>query len=365
MNVAYSEPLSFARGPDLKHRIALAPLTNQQANADGSLSDDEYQWLVARAVGGFSSVLTCAALVTPNGQTWPGQLGAYSDDHLPGLTKLATGLREAGATSILQMHHGGLRADISTMQGDPAKRELVAPWDDSDKGARALTSDEVNDIISDFVEAAVRADKAGFDGVEIHGAHGYLLCQFLDGEKNTRHDGWGGSLADRSRIFFEIISGIRERTRPDFQLGVRLSPERNGIKLTEAVQLSKDLLTTDELDFLDISLWDVKKFPYEEEHADRRLISYFTELDRGRTRFAVAGDIDDAQDIDFCMDAGADFVLVGTAGILQHDFASKCLADPHFIGLRKPVSRAHLESEYIGASFMRYLSTRWDDFVLD
>ena len=105
------EPLVFRTGLSARNRIVLAPLTNMQSHADGSLGDDELRWLSSRADGGFGVVMTCAAHLARDGQGWPGELGVFDDSLLPGLTTIATALRDRGATSIVQIFHGGLRAD--------------------------------------------------------------------------------------------------------------------------------------------------------------------------------------------------------------------------------------------------------------
>ncbi len=353
-----SAPLDFARGPAWRNRLALAPLTNMQSNDDGSLHDDEYRWLVRRAEGGFAMVMTCAAHVSPAGQAFDGQLGISDDRHLPGLSRLAAGLRAAGAVSSVQLQHGGRRAE-TRLTGLP----VVAPWDDPDKGAVALTTAQVEQVVQDFVDAAVRAEKAGFDGAEIHGAHGYLLAQFLDTRRNHRTDRYGGSADNRFRIIHEIIAGIRAATVANFQLGLRLSPERYGIVLDEARTLAGDVLADGHLDYLDLSLWDAFKEPYEEAHRGRRLVDVFMDLPRGATRVGVAGKITDVASAQSCLDSGADFVLIGKAAILHHDFARQALADPAYRATALPVSREHLEAESVGPRFLDYLATNWDDFV--
>ena len=112
-------PLSFAHGPDMKNRLMLAPLTNLQSHADGTLSEDEIHWLTLRAEGGFGLVMTAAAHVQEVGQGFPGQLGVWSDLHLPGLTRLASTLKQKGALAHVQLHHAGSRAH-QTVQDKPA-----------------------------------------------------------------------------------------------------------------------------------------------------------------------------------------------------------------------------------------------------
>ena len=103
-------PMALTRGPAWKNRFMLAPRTNSQSLPDGRLSDDEFNWLTYRATGGFGLVMTCAAHVQAVGQGFPGQLGVFSDAHLPGLTRLANAIRREGAVSSVQLHHAGIRS---------------------------------------------------------------------------------------------------------------------------------------------------------------------------------------------------------------------------------------------------------------
>jgi len=353
-------PLPLARGPAWPNRVTLAPLTNWQSHADGTLGEDEARWLLMRAAGGFGMTMTCAAHVQRGGQGFPGQLGIWSDDHLPGLKRLADGIRAAGSVSALQLQHSGRRSD-RTLTGE----QPVSPWDDAETGARALSTTEVEQLIADFVSAAQRAERAGFDGVELHFAHGYLLCAFLDAEHNLRTDGWGGDFDGRSRIVFTLIDRVRRACRPDFQLGLRISPERYGIPLAEARELARRVLATGQLDYLDLSLWDVFKQPVEPAHHGQPLVAHFTDLPRHGTRLGVAGKLMDAARAQQCLDAGANFVLIGRAAIVHHDFARRAIADPGFATMPRPVPRTHLVAEGVGPTFLQYLSSTWKDFVRD
>lgn len=339
----------------MKNRFMLAPLTNLQSHTDGTLSDDEFKWLTKRAEGGFGLTMTCAAHVQAVGQGFPGQLGVFGDQHLEGLTRLAAAIKAAGSVSSLQMHHAGNRSPKEIV-GQP-----VCPSDDPETGARGLSSGEVEQLVEDFVTAAVRSEKAGFDGVEIHGAHGYILAQFLSPEINRRTDRYGGSLENRARIIFEIIDGVRQRCRPDFQLGLRLSPERFGLKLGEIIKVTQTLLDDDRLDYLDMSLWDVLKAPEEEAFRGRSLMSYFTELRRNHVRLGVAGKVTTPTIAQRMLEDGADFVLIGRAAILHHDFPIRA-RDPAFQPAPLPVSRQHLVDEGLGPAFVDYMAT-WKGFV--
>jgi len=341
----------------MKNRFMLAPLTNTQSHEDGRLSDDEYHWLTMRSRGGFALTMTCASHVQACGQGFPGQLACYSGEHLAGLTRLAQGIQAENSLAVVQLHHAGNRSPRALIGTQP-----LCPSDDPETGARALTQAEVEQLVEDFISAAQRVEKAGFDGVEIHGAHGYIICQFLSPEINRRADRYGGSLKNRSRILFEIIEGIRQRCRPGFMLGVRLSPERFGLRLGEILEIAQRLLDGGQVDFLDMSLWDSFKQPDDEAFSNRPLLDWFTALDRGDTRLGTAGMIRTPRDAVRCLDAGVDFVLLGRAAILHHDFPLQAQADPGFKPVSLPVSRDYLHSQGLGESFVEYMA-RWEGFV--
>ena len=351
------DPLPLARGPTLRNRFVLAPLTNTQSHDDGTLSDEEFRWLTMRAAGGFSITMTCASHVQAVGRGFPGQLGIFSDAHVPGLARLAAEIKRHGSVAIAQLHHAGMRAPRDLNGAQP-----VCPSDDAETGARALTRPEVEQLRDDFVAAAVRAERAGFDGVEIHGAHGYVLCQFLSAEYNRRTDDYGGPLENRARLLREVVAGIRARCRPDFTVGVRLSPERFGMKLEEARIVAGELMAGGAIDFLDLSLWDVFKKPNEEAFGGRPLVSWFTDLGRGAARLGAAGKISSAADARRCLEAGLDFVILGRAAILHHDFPRRVAADPDFAATRLPVSPDYLAREGLAPPFIRYMGN-WPGFV--
>jgi 2,4-dienoyl-CoA reductase-like NADH-dependent reductase (Old Yellow Enzyme family) len=351
------QPMGFKSGAVMKNRFMLAPLTNQQSHEDGRLSDDEYHWLTMRAKGGFGLTMTCASHVQAIGKGFSGQLGCFSDDHLEGLTRLAAGIKAEQSLAVVQLHHAGMRSPEDVIGG-----QAVCPSDNEETGARALSLDEVEQLKEDFVAAALRAEKAGFDGVEIHGAHGYILCQFLSPSINQRTDQYGGSLENRARIIFDIVDAVRSRCRPDFLLGVRLSPERFDLKLAEIVEVARRLMKDGLIDFLDMSLWDSFKEPVEEAFKGRTLLSYFTELDRGEVRLGVAGKISTPPDAKRCLEDGADFVVLGRAAILHHDFPLQVRANPGFEPVTIPVTSDYLRSEGLSESFVAYMS-KWDGFV--
>ena len=342
--------LDFSRGPEMKNRFMLAPLTNSQSHEDGIMSDEEFHWLTMRAKGGFGLTMTCASHIQAIGKGFPGQMGVFSDDHLDGLTRLAEEINRLDSISIVQLHHAGMRSPEDIIGESP-----VCPSSDDETNSRALNLDEVKRLRDDFISAAVRAKKSGYDGVEIHGAHGYILCQFLSSSINKRKDEYGGSLENRSRIIFEIIDGIRNECGKSFLLGVRLSPERFGMDLEEIKIVCKQLIETNKIDFLDISLWDSFKDPVEEEHKDKTLLQHFTELNRKKVLLTVAGNIRTGEDVDKIISSDVDFVTIGRAAILHHDFPNKVLENQEFIPIDTPSPKEHLRKEGLSEKFIEYL----------
>ncbi len=346
------DPLTFKSGATLKSRFVLSPLTNLQSHPDGVLSDDEFRWLTMRAEGGFALTMTCAASVQEEGLGFPGQLGFHDDRHLPGLTRLAARIKELGSHAVGQLHHGGLRS----------LKNPKAPSADEKLKAEAMTSDEIRHSRDCFIAAARRAEQAGFDGVELHGAHGYLICSFLSPELNRRDDAYGGDAERRMRFLLELVDGVRAATKPGFSLGVRLSPERWGLVVTEIADVAQRLMRDAKVDYIDMSLWDFRKEPQDEAFRGRTLASYFTELERSDVRLGAAGKIMSAQDARDVLAAGFDFPVLGRAAILHHDFPKRVAADANFASVATPVSEAYLRDEGLGPAFVNYMRT-WKGFV--
>lgn len=352
---ALLRPLSFRRGPAMKNRFMLAPMTNQQSGEDGVLSEDELHWLRVRAEGGFAHIVTCACHVQENGKGFPGELGIFSDAHLPGLRRLAATLREHNCRSSVQLYHGGMRAIVD---------RKVAPSDYPKAHATGMSGDEVEETLQCFVAAALRAERAGFDGVQLHGAHGYLISQFLSPEYNRRSEPWGGSAKHRSRFLFELIGRIRAACGPDFQLGVRLSPERFGQRLEEVIETAERLLDEGKIDALDLSLWDIFKEPEETHFRGKRLLSYFTGMARGETRLGAAGKIIHPEHALACLDQGADYAVLGKVAVLHRDYPNRVREEPDFQPRWLPAPAAYLRHQGLSETFIAYLST-WTNFVED
>ena len=358
-----NDKVEFPCGISMKNRFMLAPLTNTQSDEDGCLSDEEFHWLRMRAQGGFGLTMSCASHVQCIGKGFTGQLGIFSDKHINGLQRLTDAIKSHGSLAVAQLHHAGMRSPASLIGTQP-----VCPSYHQESNARALSLDEVKFLRDDFIRAAVRAKKSGYDGVEIHGAHGYILCQFLSADINKRQDDYGGSLENRSRIIFEIIEGVRASCGSNFLVGVRLSPERFGVRLREIKAVCQALIHQQMIDFLDLSLWDVFKKPVEIGEEDEKvkqpksLLEHFLTLDYQNVKLTVAGKINTAQDVSHILNTGVDFVGIGRAAILHHDFPRHVMQNPHFTPIKLPVSKTYLKQEGLSEKFINYMRA-WKGFV--
>ncbi|MFT5921730.1 MAG: 2,4-dienoyl-CoA reductase-like NADH-dependent reductase (Old Yellow Enzyme family) [Flavobacteriales bacterium] len=146
----------------MKNKFMLAPMTNTQSFEDGQLSDEELRWLTLRAEGQFGLVMTCASHVQENGKGFPGQLGIFSDQHIPGHKRMASALKSHGSLAVVQLHHAGMRSPFDLIQETP-----VCPSKNEKNGARELTLEEIEELKNDFIQAAIRAKGSGYDGVEV------------------------------------------------------------------------------------------------------------------------------------------------------------------------------------------------------
>ncbi|WP_439657563.1 hypothetical protein ACSHWB_34945 [Lentzea sp. HUAS TT2] len=349
------EPLTLLHGPAMRNRFMLAPLTNQQSRPDGSASPFDQDWIRQVAQGGYALIQTGAASVEADGISYEGQLGVHSDVHLPGLTEMATSIRNGGGLSAVQLNHAGHRAHPELGIPAPASAATLP-------GVAALATEEVERIRDSFVTAAVRAERAGFDGVALHGAFGWILSEFLSPELNDRKDKYGGSTENRARLLIEVIEGIRRATGPDFQIGWRLSVERYGLRLDELREITAEILYRELIDYLDLALWDSAQIVRGGVFSGQTMLSVFTGLPRKGVRVGAAGKIMSAQRAGHLLDEGCDFVLIGRAAILQRDFPLRVRENPCHDSPELPVTAQYLRDGGMSERFINHMRG-WQSFV--
>ena len=357
------EPYTFARtGLTAPNRTVLAAMTNKQSHEDGRVSEDEIRWLEARSKGGFGIVTTAATHVLEDGQGWEGEFGTWSDQHMDGLRRLASSIKRHGAIGLAQLFHGGMRAP-ERLTGHQPKSASINSLGAGKGHSRAMTEEEIHEAIEAFGEAAKRCEQAGFHGVELHGAHGYLIAQFLGAGTNQRTDAWGGDQTARSRFLEAIVDEVRKRTTPNFIVGVRLSPELEscGMVLSDAMT-SLDACASMPLDFLHVSCWDIDQTG-ELNGQQRPFTSIFRERMPDSMPLITTGGIWTKDDATRAMQQGGDFVGVARAGIAHPNWPSY-LNEGSEAPSRPPFTEEWLAGASLNPRFIDYMR-RWDGFVLD
>ncbi len=247
----------------LRNRLVMSPMGIGLANLDGTPTQDMIDYYTARADGGAGLIIPEITRINDvHGVGMLRQLSVTRDSHIKPLSHLATAIHDHGSKVFIQLHHPGRETVSALLGGAPVVSASAIPCKLVQQKTRALTTDEVKELVGQFVAGAVRVQKAGCDGVELHCAHGYLLQQFLSPYTNKRSDEYGGSFENRLRIVTEIIAGIREKCGPEFPLGVRLSVEEfldktgvteDYIHLQDGVKIAM-ALETQGIDFLDVSV---------------------------------------------------------------------------------------------------------------
>lgn len=238
----------------------------QYSSTDGFANDWHLVHLGSRAVGGAAIVFTEAAAVTPAGRITPHDLGIYTNEHIPFLARITRFIKDQGAIPGIQLAHAGRKASHHRpWEGNAALMESEGAWTTEAPSALAykegeplphgLSKAEINRTIDDFVQATIRAKSAGFEIVELHAAHGYLLHQFLSPLSNHRTDEWGGSFENRTRLLLQITEAVRNVWSKELPLFVRISATDwvdGGWTIEDSVALSK-LLKDKGVDLIDCS----------------------------------------------------------------------------------------------------------------
>ncbi|OCC25513.1 NADH:flavin oxidoreductase [Croceicoccus estronivorus] len=245
----------------IPNRIVVTAMGVSLAEEDGSVGDRLIDYHVAQARGGAGLIIMgVTGVAWPVGAVQPNQTAISDDRFLPALTRLASAVHTAGGRIAAQLHHGGLVATHSAQDGHPLWAPAIPPAFAGDfpdyflpeemaafaggvvPEVKVLTTQDIATAVGQYAAAAVRALKAGMDGVEIHGGHGYLLSSFMSPSTNTRDDEYGGTLENRARLLLEVVGAVRAAVGPDFPVWVKLDSreigKKVGIKLEDAEKVA-------------------------------------------------------------------------------------------------------------------------------
>ncbi|WHY58570.1 NADH-dependent flavin oxidoreductase [Peribacillus simplex] len=331
MNQKYSklfESFTFRSGITIKNRVVMAPMTTWSSNDDLTISDEEVKYYKQR-VNGVGLVITGCTHVTPNGQGFTNEFAGDNDEFIPSLRKLAEAAKSGGSPAILQIFHAGNKAlpGLDVVSASRLQPEATALGTTAE--TRELSHEEILSIIRAFGDTTRRAIEAGFDGIEIHGAHGFLIQNFWSPATNQRTDQWGGSLENRLRFPLAIIEEIKNviekhATKP-FILGFRFSPEESskvdGLRMKDTYKLI-DFLIEQNLDYIHASLDNVSSKPVDSQDEKTRL-ELILERANGKVPVLAAGSMITPDDALKAMDLGLPFVAIGHALIMNPDWVEK------------------------------------------
>lgn len=231
---------------ELRNRMVMAPMVTNYAYEDGSVTGRLRAYHEERAKGGVGLIIVEASYVHSSGKGFQNEVGMCSDKHIPGLRSLADVVHVHGAKIAIQLYHGG-RQTTSNVTGQPIVAPSPIPDPTKGETPKELSKDEIAGLVRAFAEAARRAKAAGFDAVEVHGAHGYLINEFLSPYSNRRTDEYGGSLDNRMRFPLEVVRAVRQAVGPGFPVLYRMSADEKvpgGLTLDEtrpfAVRLEQE-----------------------------------------------------------------------------------------------------------------------------
>jgi 2,4-dienoyl-CoA reductase-like NADH-dependent reductase (Old Yellow Enzyme family)/thioredoxin reductase len=243
-------------GMEMRNRFIAGPMEKAMANLDGTLNERYIYYSRERAKGGVALIQLESIYVRPEGRGNPFQVGCHDDAVIPGLRKIADAIHEHGAKLTMELNHGGRQASITASQRQPIAPSVV-PCTFIDPGSvpREMTHEDIEIVIEAFVKAARRCLEAGVDMIHIHGAHGYLIGQFLSPHSNRRTDEYGGSLKNRARFALEILAALRAVVGKDFPIGYRISAVEfvpGGLEIEESAAFC-GMLADAGIDLIDVT----------------------------------------------------------------------------------------------------------------
>lgn len=324
------ESVQLASGVTLKNRVVVAPMTTQSAYFDGSMTEELIRYYAHRA-GQVGAVIVESAFVENYGRGFYGAVGIDKDDKIEGLSRVAKAIQEKGSKAFIQVYHAGRMAFPEMNEGkNPISASAVAALRPNAPVPTEMTHREILDMIDLFADAVRRAIRAGFDGVELHGANTYLLQQFFSPHSNRRQDAWGGSREKRAKFPVEIVKAakrvIAEEGAENFVLGYRFSPEEleePGIRFEDTMYLLNTLAEYD-LDYFHFSMGIYTRNSIVDVNDPEMLITKFlAQRSEKLAQIPVigVGGILQKEDAEGALEAGYDLLAVAKGFLVEPDWA--------------------------------------------
>lgn len=329
------QPFAFPNGITMRNRIVMAPMTTWAGNSDGTVTEDGLAYYRQR-VGAVGLVITGCTQVQANGIGFTDEYASFDDRFLPSLRSLAEAAKSGGAPAVLQVFHAGNKAipDL-TPDGEIVSASNVAVSAVAPAVApvpRELTHAEILEVIAAFGEATRRAIEAGFDGIELHGAHGFLIQNFFSPRFNQRQDQWGGSLENRMRFALAVVAEVRRvaelHAKGPFLVGYRISPEEpeaDGLRIDEALVLI-DRLIAAKVDYLHVSLASILTSKPIGNISTETIAQLVERHVAGRVPLFAAGGIMTPEQASEALASSLSGVAIGRALIINPDWVERAQA---------------------------------------
>ncbi|MFU9138698.1 flavocytochrome c [Erwinia tasmaniensis] len=331
-------PLTLPNGAVLKNRLLMAPMTTCTGFYDGTVTSELVEYYRDRA-GSIGTVIVECCFIDPKGPAFPGAIAIDSDNKISGLKKIADAIKSKGSKAILQIYHGGRMVEPELIGGrTPVAPSAIAAPREGATTPQALSGEEVEVMITKFGDAVNRAIKAGFDGVEIHGANTYLIQQFYSPNSNQRDDKWGGSRDNRARFPLEVLDithKMAERFADSaFIIGYRFSPEElevPGIRFDDTMYLLEKLAARG-LDYVHFSVGQLLRSSIVDREDPTPLIEKYRAM-RSETLARIpvigVGGVVNKADAERGLEMGFDLVAIGKACIAYPDWADRIINNDH------------------------------------
>ncbi|WP_018885745.1 NADH-dependent flavin oxidoreductase [Paenibacillus massiliensis] len=335
MNAQYNnmfESFALKNGVTLRNRVVMAPMTTWSSNDDYTTSNAEVAYYQKR-VSGVGLVITGCTHVQPNGIGFTNEFAGYDDTFIPSLRKLADAAKSGGAPAVLQIFHAGNKAlPALTPNGEVVSSSAVeteATRYAPSVSPRELSHDEILEVIHAFGETTRRAIEAGFDGVEIHGAHGFLLQNFFSPFFNRREDQWGGSIENRLRFPLAVIDEmkrvIQKHASKPFILGYRISPDEHqegGLRMKDTYVLIDRLIEVG-VDYVHASLGAALTAKPVDTQDDKTYLELIVAHVNGRVPLLAAGSLVTPDDVAKAIEQGVSLAAIGHTLIMNPDWVEK------------------------------------------
>lgn len=309
---SFFDKVVLNNGVEIPNRLVIAPITLFSSNPDGTLNDAERDYLKLRATN-IGLYILGATSVSQEGISFENQPRALNEKDLPSLTERANIIKNQGAKAILQLHHGGEDSDQEYSGIEPVVIDK-------------LTNKEINRIIEDFGKATELAIKSGHDGIEVHGASGYLCQQFYSRHFNHRKDEWGGSDEKRMNFALKVIDiccKIKDKyKKPEFIIGYRITPEeyyKDGLTMTECIKLVKELIKKP-IQYLHIYQSNYFRKAYNGETAGQIRLKTIHELTKDKVALIGCGGLKSGDDFNTALNSGySEFIAAGMASMMNRN----------------------------------------------